>query len=558
MTSAFGAGATYDLLLHPTADGLGGGSFWKEKAIGAISNGAAFATMEGVGSGSRQWLFDAKKEAESSFGRNLVRNITSGAMGGFAGGAVSTEADSILRGRGLTTDGLTENVLSYGVLGGAGGAFVRSKVEPASIPRPVAAWQQRAMMKQGDGLIESPEPAAAPRELSESASGKNIQPLNGAEATELLNQFLRSSERTDAAAVDALLERLSQPDSRPTAELTTALNNLAAKVLPDDADLALRIVERQIIAEEALGWANNPSHARALFSMEAVLANLGRLEEAQRYGKRSLELSLGHGGWQEDMSLQIYHQLLTKMGRTEEAARVADIRARASEPLPSLLDQPAQESLNGTRASDESVRQANKLIFDGELAEPLVPKLRLTARNGLEMSPDGPVPTEALRQELGAFADIGARMTTTMELDLQNDPVARMIADEAIRRYGSFPGEREMAVSGIARFLHRLEQSNQNTFGFNLEGETLPIGEAYRQGANVCIQDSLMLKAIADQLGIPLTLRLGRYNGELHAWTTFESNGQSIIYDPAMQVYGVPMSEAPAYEQGINQGKLVR
>lgn len=118
MGSGAAAGFTYDALLRPVS-ASDENNFWSTKGIGAASSALTFATMEGVAGKSGQLLAGEHAPrllSGTKFGASLARNSISSGSAGLAGGLVMTESESVLNGKGLTTENLGSNMATYGLL----------------------------------------------------------------------------------------------------------------------------------------------------------------------------------------------------------------------------------------------------------------------------------------------------------------------------------------------------------------------------------------------------------------------------------------------------------
>lgn len=76
-----------------------------------------------------------------------------------------------------------------------------------------------------------------------------------------------------------------------------------------------------------------------------------------------------------------------------------------------------------------------------------------------------------------------------------------------------------------------------DSFTGSRRGKKIPLGQFVQLKHGVCAQQALLLKVLADELGIPCKLHFGYFKGNGHLWTTMTIDGRTLLFDPAQKVF---------------------
>lgn len=118
---------------------------------------------------------------------------------------------------------------------------------------------------------------------------------------------------------------------------------------------------------------------------------------------------------------------------------------------------------------------------------------------------------------------------------------------EALARYVDklflAPDGNRKPISESAAAMNQLDRERS--------GKRVELGHVLSTGTAVCLQKSLLYKALADHLGLPVTLEKGVLSGQNHAYNVARMpGGKDLIYDVQMREFtGLLKSETSAYDR---------
>lgn len=133
-------------------------------------------------------------------------------------------------------------------------------------------------------------------------------------------------------------------------------------------------------------------------------------------------------------------------------------------------------------------------------------------------------------------------------VDRANDPKLRQIIDDAKTQFADLP-PRERARA-LADYVNKImgpsdgnEQALDDRYRKRMQesaGKSLLLSDFVGEGA--CTQRALLLKVLADEMGLNSSIVRG--NGGSHVWNTFEfDKGKSEIFDTRAKIYAVESSD---------------
>ncbi len=143
----------------------------------------------------------------------------------------------------------------------------------------------------------------------------------------------------------------------------------------------------------------------------------------------------------------------------------------------------------------------------------------------------------------GNFRDSFGNPTTPCRAiivyDPPNDPILRDVFNEARSRFGHLTNNPQRLMQALTEYAHQLLETQRTGHDLNNwhgeflqahSGERILLGEMIRQGGGVCSEQSMLLCALAQSMGLSPTLVRGM--GGRHAWVEMNINGRAYIYDP--------------------------
>lgn len=192
------------------------------------------------------------------------------------------------------------------------------------------------------------------------------------------------------------------------------------------------------------------------------------------------------------------------------------------------------------KPSAESIAQSNAFALGAEINDPLL--------DGWQH--------EGFKILIDPAGKYGQNLSSSLCVDKTQDPVLRDTIREAAERYGRLPAAERAAE--LTKFAHRTFSRTglndgqlsdwDDSFGNQHRSERILIGEYIRLGKGVCEQQAVLLKVLADQLGLKSTLWFG-FNRKIgHVWTTISIDGRNLVFDPAQEILGASPGELATHK----------
>lgn len=491
------AGITYGGIFQPVKSD--DNNFWSSRAKNALVSGLTFASMT---KGS-QLAKDFKL-----FGRNIGES------------AANSQISSSLTGRfrSAGVDRLREGgeMAAGGLAAGPVDAFARATINEGKLPTFKQVGESTFSFTMIGGVFGLASPSSRGRfsqkveqKPNESAPENKIAETNPTEKPSLeileTNALTKAGEKNykEAAALfaDAAKIRESEKVSVGDAAYVKALtNNLnAGRCLWRAGEFK----EAEVFitkAKEALEvWRCHSSLADVYTTLADCHKNLGNLHEGEVFSGRGQALKA---------------------------------------PLPEAIEaRPSGIKDADVKPSVEAKAQREFLADEGYLTEPLA--------DGTIYNPNMTIGNDAAR----------------LIVSPKSDPVLKSAIDQAEANFAGLKDKPHEVLSALGQYAERLLTSKDGSDVSKWSKEfdaaypkdqVANLGEYLVEGKGVCNQRALLLKAFADRLGIPLTVRYGfvEINGrnEPHMFGTYNDKGTTYVYDPGLGVYGEKLSNRPEYQ----------
>lgn len=192
------------------------------------------------------------------------------------------------------------------------------------------------------------------------------------------------------------------------------------------------------------------------------------------------------------------------------------------------------------KPSAEAITQSNAFALGGEMTDPLL--------DGWQH--------EGFKILIDPEGKFGPNLSSSLCIDRTQDPILRDTIRQATESFSELPSAERAAE--LTKFAHQVFSKSglnddqlsdwDDSFGNLHRSERILIGEYIRLGKGVCEQQAVLLKVLADQLGLKSTLWFGfnRYTG--HVWTTIAIDGKDLVFDPAQEILGASPLELPTHK----------
>jgi hypothetical protein len=187
-----------------------------------------------------------------------------------------------------------------------------------------------------------------------------------------------------------------------------------------------------------------------------------------------------------------------------------------------------------------AVAQSNAFALGAEISDPLLDGWQ---HEGFKI----------LIDETGQY---GPNYSSSLCIDRTRDPILRQTIRQAVLSFGKLQ-PKEQAVE-LTKFAHALFTKSglsddqlsdwDDSFGNQHRGERILIGQYIRLGKGVCEQQAVLLKVLADELGLKAKLLFGFDNHTGHVWNTISIAGKDLVFDPAQEILGTTAGDEPTHK----------
>lgn len=498
------------------------GNFWSSRAKNALVSGVTFATMTKGSQLAKDF---------GLFGRNLPESAASSQLTNTVTERFRTAAIDRLRGAGQTAAG--------GMAAGPVDAFARAALIEGKLPTFKQVGESTFSFTMVGGMFGLAAPTGRGR-LAEQPSQK-IEPKSEQKPAEPL------AEVKTAEVPEAKPETKSETppeiksEAKPTVEAleANALTKAGEKNYKEAAEL---FAEAAKIREGEKVSVGDPAYVKALtnnLNAGRCLWRAGEFKDAEPYitkAKEALEV------WRCHSSLADVYTTLGDIHKNLGNLHEGEVFSGRGQGLKAPLPEAKESTPSGVKDTElkpsaEAKAQREFLKEEGYLTEPLA--------DGTIYNPNMTLGNDAAR----------------IIVSPKSDPVLKSAIDQAEANFGSLKDKPHEALAALGQFAERLLTSKD---GFDVskwskefdaaypKDKVAYLGEYIAEGKGVCNQRALLLKAFADRLGIPLTVRYGfvEINGrnEPHMFGTYSEKGTTYVYDPGLGVYGEKLSNRPEYQ----------
>ncbi|MBC7996842.1 MAG: hypothetical protein IAF58_02800 [Leptolyngbya sp.] len=506
------AGLTYGGVFQPVHGD--DSNFWSSRAKNAFVSGVTFATMTKGSQLAKDFGLFGRNLPESAVNSQLTNTVTE---------RFRTAAIDRLRGAGQTAVG--------GMAAGPVDAFTRAAITEGKLPTLKQVGESTFAFTMVGGMFGLAAPTGRGRfseKPEQKVEQKPVEPPVENKPTEIPKAKVETPPEVKL-------------ETKPTVETleANALTKAGEKNYKEAAEL---FAEAAKIREGEKVTVGDPAYVKALtnnLNAGRCLWRAGEFKDAEPYitkAKEALEV------WRCHSSLADVYTTLGDIHKNLGNLHEGEVFSGRGQGLKAPLPEAKESTPSGVKdtelkPSEEAKAQREFLKEEGYLTEPLA--------DGTIYNPNMTIGNDAAR----------------IIVSPKSDPVLKAAIDQAEANFGSLKDKPHEALAALGQFAERLLTSKDGSDVSRWSKEfdaaypkdkVAYLGEYIAEGKGVCNQRALLLKAFADRLGIPLTVRYGfvEINGrnEPHMFGTYSEKGTTYVYDPGLGVYGEKLSNRPEYQ----------